>query len=420
MRRLHSSTLLVALLTLGSCCDDDCHDDCDHHDDVPPPDTGVVASDFQSLAHYFDSPVVQRVLENMPRYGGSTPPDVSGVYLASGTVTVAAMPGAIQGDPVVSRFCFGTPAGSLIEVTVQDPSVVDAGAASFIEGTGDSFTVYTAFKSVQTLESGTTCEFHEVNIFSGRRNVDGSLSDLYIGQGIVGLIGTCSSFLPGDFTVSHNIADRVADSCGTPGGGPGNPENVLVTVENQLISDVLVFTSGTAAPVVQVAPLSSEAFETSPGFVLLFETLQPIAGQDGEGNDLLMGEIVAGQFPQDVTVAGGTVTYSLENQVGSDIFFAPLPVNRVPNDIFSVVNIGVDVPGYPTPAGSGLDCLCSMAPSVDSYVIGYYSYSAPGIIVPTQANAHFFLVADPSQEVAAFTGPFTLDLLSGTVTLVVD
>jgi hypothetical protein len=386
----------------------------------PPPDTGVVASDFQSLADYFDNPTVERILDHMPRHGGSTPPDVSGGYVASGTITVADMPGAEPGGPVVSRFCFGLPASSRIQVEVQDPSVVDVGAASFIEGSGDTFTVYTAFKSVQTLEGGTTCEFHEVNIFSGRRNVDGSLSDLHIGQGIVGVLGTCSSFLPGDFSVSSNIADRVTDSCGTSGGGPVNPENVLVTVENNLVSDVLVFTSGTAAPVLQVAALSSDAFETSPGFVLLFESLQPIAGQDGEGNDLLMGEIVAGQFLQDVTTAGGTITYSLENQVGTDVYFAPLPVNQTSDDIFSVVNIGVDVPGYPTPAGSGLDCLCSMAPSVDSYIIGYYSHSAPGIILPAQANAHFFSVADPSEEVAAFAGPFTLDLLSGTVTLVVD
>jgi hypothetical protein len=300
--------------------------------------------------------------------------------------------------------------------------VVDVGAGSFIEGSGDAFTVYTAFKSVQTLETGTTCEFHEVNVFSGRRNVDGSLSDLYIGQGIVGLIGTCSNFFPGDYTVSANIADRVADACpGSPGGGPVNPANVLVTVENNLVTDVLVFIGGTGAPVLQLAPLTADAFETSPGFVLLFESLQPIAGQDPQsGEDLLMGEIVAGQFAQDVTGAGGNVTYSLENQVGSDVYFAPLPVNRTPDDIFSVVNIGVDVPGYPPPPGSGLDCLCTMAPSVDSYIIGYYSYSAPGIIAPVQANVHFFAVAGPSPEVAAFAGPFVLDLLSGTVTLVVD
>ena len=49
--------------------------------------------------------------------------------------------------------------------------------------------------------------------------------------------------------------------------------------------------------------MSVGSFEAAPGFDLDFETLQPIAGQDEDGNDLLMGEIFGGLFPPDPSPA---------------------------------------------------------------------------------------------------------------------
>ena len=46
--------------------------------------------------------------------------------------------------------------------------------------------MYTAFKSVRTIEGGSTCEIHVVNVYSARLEADGSLSELFIGQGNVG------------------------------------------------------------------------------------------------------------------------------------------------------------------------------------------------------------------------------------------
>jgi hypothetical protein len=324
---------------------------------------------------------------------------------------------------VSASFCFGPAALGELEVQILDPTVVDAGARSFIEGNGDRFTVYTAFKSVQTNGTGGTCEIHEVNVFSGRLLGDGSIADLFIGAGIVGLVGSCGNLLLGDVQISENTADRVGEGCPGPGvpGQPSDPQKVLVIVENNLVADLLVFLGAATIPVAEVPLLSVGFFETAPGFQLEFEALQPSAGQDNQGNDLLMGEIIAGAFPADVTPAGGTITYSIENQVGTDVFFAPLPTNRTTIDIFSVVNTGVAIPGYPDPPGSGLDCLCILAPNPDPYIVGYYSYSVPGVITPGQANVRFFNVDNESQEIGSpFRGPFILDALSGTVGLLVE
>jgi len=381
---------------------------------------GTFAGDFQSIADYLDDPSVRFLLRNMPRHKGSSPPDVEGEFESIGAVVRDTFRGTAKGDEVVGAFCFGSPAGGRLAVTIQDPSVVDAGASSFIEGSGDRFTVYTAFKSVQSQDTGATCEIHEVNVFSGIRNADGSLSELYIGQAIVGLVGDCGTLLIGDIQVSRNSADRIGSSCSDdPGTGPGNPSKVLVQVENNLVTDVLVFLGDDTTPTIQVSPLATDSFEAQPGFQVYFESLQPSAGTDGQGNELLMGEILNGQFPPDSTGAGGAITYAIENQVGSDVFFAPLPLNRTAVDIYSVVNAGVAIPGYPEPEGSGLDCLCTMAPSVDPYVVGYYSYSVPQVISPAQANVKFFNTST-DVEVDAFTGPFILGEGSGTVTLLVN
>jgi len=57
-----------------------------------------------------------------------------------------------------------------------------------------------------------------------------------------------------------------------------------------------------------------------------------------------------------------------------------------------------------------------MAPSLDPYVVGYYSYDRPGIIADDEANVSFFRVSN-EQGLGRFEGPFDLDGVSGTVTL---
>ena len=182
--------------------------------------------------------------------------------------------------------------------------------------------------------------------------------------------------------------------------------------------EILVFLGDDEVSTLTVDPLSVGAFETAPDFSIYFESVQPSAGIDDDGKEFFMGEIVSGQFAPDDTPPGGIAPYSLENQVGDAFFFAPLPLNRSATDIFSVVNEGVDIPEYPDPE-SGLDCGCTMAPAPDPYVVGYYSYSVPGIINATQANVRFFRLPEET-AVDAFNGPFNLEPLTGTVTLRVD
>lgn len=379
---------------------------------------GATASDFQTLERYLSDPTVRAILARMPRYSGDFPPDPSGSYAFDGTVRASTF--SALGSPVSADFCFGPPVGGRLLIVIHDPTLRDAGAASFIEGSGDRFTAYTAFKSVQSGCSGGTCELHQVNVFSGRRLANGDIDDLWIGVGVVGAIGDCcGSLLPGDFQVSLGYGTRVGSNCfpGT-GAGPSDPSKVLAVVENDLVVELLVFVDDETLPRLYLPALSAGSFETEPGFSLYFETLQPYAGLDEFGNDILLGEIVNGLFPPDLTPAGGTSAYRVENQVGVDLYFAPLPVNQTRADIYSVVNVGIDIPWYPGLPGTGLDCRCSMAPDANPYVIGYYSYLVAPYIRPEQANAYFRYTSD-DRLAAAFFGPFDLESPSGTVTFLV-
>ncbi len=377
--------------------------------DVGAAQGGVTASAFQTLADYLNHPTVQLLLDHMNTWIGDTPPEVAGTYDAFGGIADTTIPGTDIGDAVTAAFCFGLRAGGILEVRVLDPTVEDAGAISFIEGSGDAFTVYTAFRSVQPLPDGSVCEVHEVNIFAGRLEPDGSLVDLEIGVAIVGLIGVCNPFLVGDVQISRLAAALVGPACSTPPVGPQDGSLVQVNVENLLLNDILLFDDPLpqALALTNVSPLGTSFLELAPGFELDFESVPPLAGQDDQGNDLFSGEIVAGYFPADITPAGGSVTYVIESLVGDDEFFAPRPFNSTGEDIFAVTNMGVDIPGYPEPVGSGLDCYCSMPPSGPGdgpYDIGYYSYSAPGIITPAQANVHFFFTSDGAEILPPFVG----------------
>ena len=376
---------------------------------------GVVVADFQSIADYLDSSVVQTLFLTMPRNEGAAPPDVSGRFSFSGTVTANVGPTNLVGETATAEFCFGASAGSRLEVRVLDPTAQDGGALSFVEGSGKLFTVYTAFKSVQLLEDGTTCELHLVNVYSGTIEADGSLSNLDVGQGIVGLIGSCGNSLVDDYQITLGTALRTGEGCSGGGGDPGTPGNVLVEVENNLVVDALVFIDAASTATISVPPLSIGSFEVAPGFTLDFETLQPIAGTDPDtGDDIYMGEIIGGFFPQDTTPADGAILYCLGNVIGDDRFFAPLPFNQSGTDIFSVVNIGVDIDFYPDPPGSGLDCLCAMPTDPDPYVVGYYSYELPGVIAANEANVSFFDAFDETTLIARFQGPFALEEDTGT------
>ena len=419
MNRMSSSLLIaLILLSIGS----GCHSSSSSR--VVLPSTGTFAGDFQSLADYLDDPGVQLLIDSMPTHPGDTPPEVSGSYEADGTITLATDSSLIGLDSIAD-FCFGPATNSELNVEILDPSVDDAGARSFIEGNGDLFTIYTAYRSIQTLETNETCEIHEVNVISGRLLADGSISRLAVGLVIIGLLGRCDDLFIDDLQISEMTGRRVGDACPEdtlPNDGPTDPDNVLVEVENNLIVDLLVFLGSDTTPIAQIGPEQSGAFETAPGFTLEFESVQPLGGTDSDGNDVLMGEIITGAFPRDNGSAGSTSVYTVENQVGSDIFFAPLPVNQTGLDIFSVVNLGfdgTDIPGYPDPPVTGLDCFCVLPPSTDPFVIGYYSYDAPGLIDAAESNVQFFDV-DTEGNLAAFQGPFNLEESSGAVTLRVE
>ena len=224
---------------------------------------------------------------------------------------------------------------------VIDPTVDETWARSFIEGSGDQFTVYTAFRSVQEHPGGGHCAITKVNIFSGTRENDGGLSDLHIGCGIVGLVGGCEPFLIDQTQVSRLSGNLVGDACSAAPQGPANGDKVQLVIENFLLASVNIYTGSGPFADATVNALGSVSLELDPGFTLDFESARPSAGVDKAGNDVLIGEVVAGAFGQDSTAAGETVTYIIENRVGLDEFFAPRLLNSSSSEVYTVVNSGV-------------------------------------------------------------------------------
>ena len=382
---------------------------------------GVISADFQAISDYLDHPTVQLLLENMPRHLGAEPPEVAGTYDAFGGVVDSTIPGSVSGDSMASYFCFGLGAKGELEVRIIDPTVDETRARSFIEGSGDQFTVYTAFRSVQEHPGGGHCAITKVNIFSGTRESDGSLSDLHIGCGIVGLVGGCEPFLIDQTQVSRLSGSLVGDACSSAPQGPIDGDKVQLVIENFLLASVNIYTGPGPFADATVNALGSVSLELEPGFTLDFESARPSAGVDKSGNDVLIGEVVAGAFGQDSTAAGETVTYIIENRVGLDEFFAPRLLNSSSSEVYTVVNSGVPAldffPYDEADPAAGLDCLCVMPPSAEPYFIGYYSHDSPGYITPSEASVRVFDAADDQALAAPFVGPFALEVGSGDVLL---
>lgn len=382
----------LALLVAGSLfsgCVNDSDDDV-----IVVVDTGQVAVDLQSLADYLALDVVDFIFDVMPRHRGDNPPDVAGRYFASGNI-IAAVPSDFEGSDVVSEFCFGSPAGGLIDVTIVDATVQDEGALTVIEGSGDDFTAYTAFKSVQVLESGSTCEIHQVTIFSGTVEADGSLSDLHIGFGIIGIIGSCNNLLIDDFRVSLNTGDRTGEGCNDsgPSTGPANPDNVLIEVLNDLVVDVFLFLDDETQPALQVPPLGIGTVEAPPGFILGFETLQIIETDANPCNldDVFLTDGFCGEFAPSAVNAGDIEQFLISHDViAGAVYFAPAILNATDPgiDLFTLVN--------------GLDCGCLMEPDPESFVIGYYPYQIDGVIEPSEVSVEVFDVATEDQNTPPF------------------
>jgi len=393
MKKISVRGALIGCLAIAT----GCHDDHDHHHTVAVVVTGKTASDFQSLAEYLNDPAVQSLFNRMPRHAGATPPNVEGLYDALGQVTATSLPGFAPGDPVETIFCLGPPAGSAIEATVVgDPSagaggfsIVDAGALSFIEGTGDLFTVYMAFiLALPDLGTG-HCEVHQVEIISGKREADGSLTSLFIGCAVVGVVGSSGGLSVDQIQVSQNTAGPPTASC-VGGGTPSDPSRVLVEVANFLVTDADVYVNGSffaAAPA-----LSSLIFEADPGFTIAYSSVRPL-----NGSSTPLGVSLSETFVQDSQFAGRFSFYALDNVTlgsdgGDDVFFAPVIQNRTGSSLAVTVNAGTPV---------SQSCGCSLPSSgLSDHVIGYYPYSTTQI-APTAANV---VITGPPDF--TFNGPF--------------
>ena len=384
---------------------------------------GVVSADFQTLDDYLDHPTVQLLFEEMDRHQTLDPlqvPQIDGTYAAYGGVVDSTIPDSLIGDSMSAYFCFGLSSEGELEARVIDPAVDESWARSFIEGDGNDFTVYTAFSSVQQHPDGGHCEITKVNVFSATRENDGSLSDLHIGYAVVGLIGDCYPLLIGQARVSLLSGTPVGEACSSIPQGPADDDKVQVVIENFLLDSVNIFAGPGPFADASVDPLATAAIEIDPGFSLDFESARPSAGTDQNGDDILMGEVVAGAFEQDTAAAGETVTYIIENLVGIDEFFSPRLKNSSSNEVYVVVNSGVPTLNflpYEEPFGTGLEVPLDTPANSGPLFIGYYSHDSPGFITPSEANVRVFDTSDDSEVTDPFLGPFSLAAGSGDVIL---
>lgn len=413
-RDFPARSFLVVLATFAvaaSGCDDN------NNDEIVIVDRGEVIASFRTISDYRDNPTVDFLFRSMPRHPGTSPPDVGGTYEATGTIISNSVPGNVVGDEFLPfAFCLGSPAGSSIVFRALDPSVVEHGS-SFIEGSGDAFTIYASFRSRQLVDSGDFCDVHQVVVISGQREADGSLSDLFVGQGIVGLVGDCLDLLVGDIQVAEGTADRTGEPCAADPGGNENAVELLV--ENALENPIVVFVEYQdflgPQPFI-VFPASEEPARSQfvdPGFDLSFESLQPTLFNEVD-DQVLLGELVSGVFDTDTTPAGGSVSFLIENVIGDEEYYAPRPVNTLAGSIYTVVNSGIDYGVFTFPTETGLGCVCPIPPDPDIAVdLGYYSYDVPGFITPDEANVRFFDFDTDAEVVPPLEGPFTLEPQSG-------
>ncbi|MEM7234044.1 MAG: hypothetical protein AAF517_17845, partial [Planctomycetota bacterium] len=225
--KLALSGVLAASLFLSGCNNDD--------DEVTILVTGTAVSDFVSIADYLNDPTVQLILGVIDRHEGTTPPDVTGTYSLSDVEDIASN---LAQDFESLLFCLGTPSGSAIDANILDSTIVDAGGSlSFVEGSGDSFTAYLAFRSNSLAPDGASCEIHQVAVISGTREADGSLSDVFVGFAVVGIVGDCRELFPGAFQIWGGTGARVGENgC----SGSGSQDLVELQIENFLLNPVTV------------------------------------------------------------------------------------------------------------------------------------------------------------------------------------
>ncbi|MCZ6793489.1 MAG: hypothetical protein O7J95_07740 [Planctomycetota bacterium] len=408
---------------------------CDHDDDqiIVVSEQGVVVTDLDSLSDYLNDPAVLLILQSMPRHIGSTPPDPVGDYDADDTVLVAS---SLPNSPVGSllgpfAFCFGSPAGGRIDARVIGSGIDPSGTSSFIEGNGNDFTVYTSFVSRDADPvTQRTCEVHQVVVISATRLADGSLTDVSIGQGVVGLVGECTDLFVDDILVSEGTGSRFADACECQAGGGGNPGVVELFVNNFLKNPVVVFVEYPGTTILDPQPFVVRAEEAGlsqfvePGFTLRFESLQPeleviqdplnrtlppsLAGL----NFAVMGELVQATFSQDGVAGGSCSIYDVVNVVGTREYFAPRPTNASGGTIYVLVNTDAAEMNPLNLIGPDAGCLCPILDGETSIDLGYYLH-IENLMVPPNTNVRVFDFTNDVEILTLASPPFATELDSG-------
>ncbi len=125
---------------------------------------------------------------------GSTPPNIMGQYLTSGTFTKA-NPSSIAGDTMSTTYCYynqqTTSVDSLETAPTTDPSYRSVGPGLLVSGTGQDFTIW---KDAHSTSS--SCTQHTYVLFSGTVGSDQHLRGQWLTV-VIDVTSGCGDVQPG-------------------------------------------------------------------------------------------------------------------------------------------------------------------------------------------------------------------------------
>lgn len=147
---------------------------------------------------------------------------------------------------------------------------------------------------------------------------------------------------------------RLNLSSSATGGGSAT---VTVSVSNRLVYPILVRVNGNVIGQVQGQGSASESVTVSGGLTLDYELVRPTTD-----TGVAVGDTISGLF-ETVSNPSGTISYTVDNVVGSDFYFSPRVSNQTSTRLLMGANMGLQ---------SENRCNCVVPGNAQNVGLGYY------------------------------------------------
>jgi uncharacterized protein YjdB len=164
--------------------------------------------------------------------------------------------------------------------------------------------------------------------------------------------GTVRGVAPGTAQISASTDGRSGSATVTI-----TPAPFTISVTNQLVYNIRVQGNGLDLGTVFAGVTQTFSIAGTSAFVLSWDLIRPTTS-----TGVPTGEVLGGSFSA-VANASGTISYSVDNTLGSTTYFAPLMTNSSSVGLLMVVNQGL--------VGE-LRCNCVVPPNSSRVGLGYY------------------------------------------------